>query len=197
MVQQGNDHPDEKKIGKHFLDIQTSWIHVQKKGAEAVFSSIKLGQKLKLAKEELKEVEFLHILDFIDITKRTAYRYIKPVNDERITKLTLKQLEKIYNVSRNKLVKMSSLNDTDFYNVLKGRKHDPLEREKCSTDESENTQTDDFPPIPDRMDSETYDLMKKDHKYLFGQYISLFESFKQLVEDYEKETGHAYSGGAL
>jgi len=91
---------------------------------EQTYSYIAIGNKLTKAKKELTAEEFNFVCKTVkqetEVTVRTLERYMELVQDDRVSVLKKEDLKLIKKVSKEKLLSMTALNDTEFKAVMKG-----------------------------------------------------------------------------
>lgn len=97
-----------------------SYISMVEKRIETTYYFIQIGNTLLEAKSELSKTDFDLLCKNLKVSERSISRYLSFVSDDRVSKLTMKQLMLIKKPSKEKLSTMSGLTDNQFSEVLKG-----------------------------------------------------------------------------
>lgn len=135
---------------------------IYSKSIRLTYNYIQIGNILTKSKKDLSKDDYVKLIGGFDIDVRTAYRYIKLVDNDNVSKLTMDDMQSMIKPSMGKLVKMHSLSDEEFEKVL------------CGDDEpllSNGGDTDNVYPLSDRIDNKTYDKLKKMTKIEIMKYF--------------------------
>lgn len=113
---------------------------IKGQAAERVAMYIRVGEYLAQEREKTgtvggggaaRNTPYMQAKEKLGLDRREAIRYTRVATDKRIQKLTVDQIKKIKNYSFTTLLKMASMNDTEFNNYIEtGESSDRLETTK-------------------------------------------------------------------
>lgn len=139
---------------KPYIDENKTLIkEVYSRTVRLTFNYIQMGNILTIAKDNLSKDDFKRLYEYYDLEKRTVYRYINLVKDNRVSNLSIGELSTMLKPSMNKLIKMSKLkDDEDFTTVMSGEDTPLL---------SLNVDKDNSNPFSTYLDDNTYKNLNK------------------------------------
>lgn len=145
---------------------------IYSKSVRLTYNYIQIGNILTKSKKALSTDDYVKLIGNFDIDVRTAYRYIKLVDNDNVSKLTMDDMKSMIKPSMGKLVKMHSLSDEEFESVLCGDDKPLLPN---------GGDTNNVYPLSDKIDNKTFDNLKKMTK------IEIMEYFLDKVVKLESE----------
>jgi hypothetical protein len=154
---------------------------IYSKSVRLVYNYIQMGKILTKSKETLSKDDYESLLKHFDIEERTAYRYIKLVKNDNVSKLSIDNMKSMINPSIGKLTKMHSLSDDEFETVLCGN-DEPLQVTSNSGD------TENVYPLSSQIDNTTYDELKKKTKVdIMKYFLDDIDDLKNQIDTANKD----------